>query len=94
MTNFINESHLLIWGKLQLRTYKITAQEPSIHTYTQTMVLYRKFDTIRGCLDASTCMHLGMFNSLESMHVPIVSARIWIQYPPPKKNYVHLIDVY
>ena len=30
-TNFINESHLLIWGKLQLGLTRQTAREPSIY---------------------------------------------------------------
>ena len=30
--NFVNESHLLIWGKTTVKTYTTTAREPSIYT--------------------------------------------------------------
>ena len=32
-TNFVNESHLLIWGKLQLGLTRQTAREPSIYVF-------------------------------------------------------------
>ena len=31
--NFVNESHLLVWGKLQLGLVRQTEREPSIHLY-------------------------------------------------------------
>ena len=33
--NFVNESHLLIWGKTTVKTYTTTAREPSIYTLAQ-----------------------------------------------------------